>query len=65
MPDSSRPPRRLALMLAALSALGPFSNETYRPALQAIDHGGELVGDAPQAREPGAIVEKKMTFTRS
>ncbi len=38
MPDASRPPRRLALMLAALSALGPFSIDTYLPAFHAIEH---------------------------
>lgn len=36
MPDTQKPPRGIALLLAALSALGPFSIDTYLPSFHAI-----------------------------
>jgi DHA1 family bicyclomycin/chloramphenicol resistance-like MFS transporter len=34
--DNQKPPRRIALLLAALSALGPFSIDTYLPSFHDI-----------------------------
>ena len=36
MTEISKPPRGIALLLAALAALGPFSIDTYLPSFQAI-----------------------------
>jgi len=36
LPDTQKPPRGIALLLAALSALGPFSIDTYLPSFHAI-----------------------------
>lgn len=44
LPHAARPPRGIAFLLAALSALGPFSIDTYLPSFPAI---GEALRATP------------------